>query len=276
MTKKFLYLCITLLSAPLSGKVILWDLGGVLFYPDKFGVAQSVGISNFVSYMVSDMRSPNIQGVLFNALELMEKPERGIREKAGTAEGEALPTIMCKWQAGTIKGPDIIKRSKAHIKHLHSIDFFESDSEMRLILKTIRAMFDPKILADNIYALDEGVQLLRDCRIANNKEGKRRHRNFAFSNWDPLSFDIFRAQNRYIFSLFDEIVISGHVGMIKPRPEIYEYLLKTYDLDPKDCLLIDDQDINAVGARKCGIQTILVKNGNFKEVRQKLKKLGIL
>jgi putative hydrolase of the HAD superfamily len=71
-------------------------------------------------------------------------------------------------------------------------------------------------------------------------------------------------------------VISGHIKCIKPRKEAFKYLLETYGLDPKECILIDDQEVNALGARKAGIHTILIKNGNFKQVRKELVELGIL
>ena len=230
MVKKFFLLLSLCLSA--QAKVILWDLGGVLFYPDKIGVARAVGLSHFVSYMVLDFSNPNIQHKLFEVLELMARPEPGVREKAGTAEGDPLPTIMCQWQAGTVKGPDIIKRSIPHLSMLNSIGYFESKRERRLMQRTIRAMFDPQILADNIYPLEKGVELLKECKEATDKDGNI-HRNFAFSNWDPLSFDIFKEKNLHIFNLFDEIVISGHIKCIKPRKEAFKYLLETYHLDPE-------------------------------------------
>ena len=39
-------------------------------------------------------------------------------------------------------------------------------------------------------------------------------------------------------TLFDGIVISSEVGLKKPAPAIFEHLLKTYALDPAECLMI--------------------------------------
>jgi putative hydrolase of the HAD superfamily len=267
--------CLLFLSS-LQSKVILWDLGGVLFHPNKLGVAREIGLQNFVSYMVLDLRNPNIERLIFNVLEYLEKPEPGVRELAGTAEGVPLPSIMCKWQAGTVVGTEIIKRAESYIDWLYQYDYFESKREMNLVKKTIKAMFDPAVLARNVYPIDEGVQLLIDCTKARNTDGTKKNKNIAFSNWDHLSFDKFHKTHNYIFTHFDHIVISGHIKLIKPRPEAYEYLLSTYNLDPRDCILIDDQAVNAEGARKKGIHTILIKNGDFKQVRAELKRLGAL
>lgn len=270
--------CIILLSnyGGLSAKVILWDLGGVLFQPDKLGVAQEIGLSHFASYALFDMKNPNIERVLFDVLEQMEKPERGNREKAGTGDGVALPTIMCHWQAGITTGPEIIKRSHEHLKKLAKIDYFESPRELLLIQKTIQAMFNPKVLARNVRPVQAGFDLVKECGDARNKDGSKKNRNWVFSNWDNLSFDIFYKNNRGLFKPFEEIVISGHVKLIKPRAEIYTYLLETYKLNARDCILIDDQEVNVKGARKAGIKSILIKNGDYDQVRRDLKQLGAL
>lgn len=261
---------------PVSAKVLLWDLGGVLFQPDKLGVAKDIGLSYFASYMLMDWRNPNIQNVLFDVLEQMEKPECGVREKAGTGEGVPLPTIMCHWQAGTTTGPEIIKRSYEHLKRLYQIDYFDSYREFILIKKTIHAMFNPKTLARNVVPVPEGFELVRECGSVRNKDGSKKNRNFVFSNWDHLSFDIFYKNNKEYFRPFEQIVISGHIKLIKPRIEAYKYLLETYKLDPKECILIDDQEVNVIGARKCGIKSVLIKNGSYEQVYRELKQLGAL
>lgn len=275
MIKKF-FCAVLLVSLQLDAKVLLWDLGGVLFQPDKIGVAKEIGLSYFASYTFLDWKNPNIEAVLFDVLEQMEKPEGGNREKAGTGEGVPLPTIMCHWQAGITKGPEIIKRSHAHLKMLHKMDYFESNRELMLISKTIHAMFNPKILARNIVPVKAGFDLVKLCGSVRNKDGSMKNNNWVFSNWDDLSFDIFYKKNKAYFSYFEEIIISGHIRLIKPRPEAYKYLLETYELDPRDCILIDDQEVNIKGARKCGIKTIHVQNSDFEAVRKELKKLGAL
>ncbi len=276
MLKKLICTVLIVYHPLLYGKTLLWDLGGVLCNPDKLGVAQTIGLSNFLSYTLFDAKSPNIESLLFDVLSYVEQPKRGCLSFAGTAEGKPLPFIMCKWQAGLIDGPDVIKKAEQKIKELDAFDYFESKREKNLIKRSIRAIFTPHILARNIYPLERGFRLLEECARVKNKDGTKKNRNFVFSNQDRLSWNIFYRENRVCFRAFNEIVISGLIGHIKPDPSAYEYLLKTYNLDPKECILIDDQKINTDAARKFGIKTILIDNENYDEVRRKLVQLGAL
>ena len=55
----------------------------------------------------------------------------------------------------------------------------------------------------------------------------------------------------------DGAVISYMIKMIKPDPEIYRYLLDTYDIKPEEAVFIDDTEKNLAAARAFGINTIL-------------------
>lgn len=258
-------------------KILIWDFGGIIFNPDKLGVAKEIGLHNFILYMIGDLQNPNIQKNLFNFLhQIMPMENNKHYIPAQTADQMQLPIIMCHWQAGTIKGPDIIKICHKYISKFSKIGYFKSKREENLIKKTIEAMFNPDILANNVYPIEEGVNLLRDCAKARNFDGTKKNINIGFSNWDPLSFEKFYKKNLDAFAYFDHILISGHIGLIKPDKKAYEYLLKKFDLDPKNCILIDDQKINGLGAKKCGIKSILLKNWNYTLLRTKLRKLGVL
>jgi 2-haloacid dehalogenase len=76
---------------------------------------------------------------------------------------------------------------------------------------------------------------------------------FAITNWSAETFPL--ARERYpILGVFDgSIVVSGEVGLIKPDPAIYHLALDRFGLNPADCLFIDDNEPNVVGARKVGI-----------------------
>ncbi len=63
-----------------------------------------------------------------------------------------------------------------------------------------------------------------------------------------------------IFSYFDGIVYSAPIKMVKPNPEIYEYLLKKFSLIPEECLFIDDIEKNLAAAARFNIKTFLFKD----------------
>jgi putative hydrolase of the HAD superfamily len=58
-------------------------------------------------------------------------------------------------------------------------------------------------------------------------------------------------------------VISGEVKMMKPEPEIFEYLLRRYDISASQSIFIDDHPPNIRGAQAIGLRTIL-----FADARQ--------
>ena len=69
-------------------------------------------------------------------------------------------------------------------------------------------------------------------------------------------------------ALFDGIVVSSDLKMIKPQKEIYEYLLNKYSLNPGECLFIDDLKANSDAAEECGIHGF-VFCGSYEEVKEK-------
>ena len=69
--------------------------------------------------------------------------------------------------------------------------------------------------------------------------------------------------------LFDVTVLSHEIGMVKPFPEIFEYLLNQLNMDPHQVLFIDDILDNCEGARAVGIAAI--KYEGIEDLKQKIQ-----
>lgn len=54
-------------------------------------------------------------------------------------------------------------------------------------------------------------------------------------------------------SLFDDIIISSDIGMVKPDSDIYLYALEKNNIKPKESLFIDDSKSNVDAAVNLGI-----------------------
>ena len=82
---------------------------------------------------------------------------------------------------------------------------------------------------------------------------KLKNKNYKLiklTNWSAETFPV--AIKKYKFlELFEGIVVSGEIKMLKPFKEIYNYTLNKYNLDPKKCVFIDDRLNNVEGAVKC-------------------------
>ncbi len=57
--------------------------------------------------------------------------------------------------------------------------------------------------------------------------------------------------------LFDEVVISGDVGMHKPDAEIFELAAERIGVPPSECVFVDDLRENCEGAEAVGMTAIL-------------------
>lgn len=77
-----------------------------------------------------------------------------------------------------------------------------------------------------------------------------------------ISSDIFAyLRERHPFwHVFRGIVISGELGMMKPEPEIFEFLLQRYGLAAAETVFIDDNAPNVAAARALGIHTVWFQN----------------
>ncbi len=60
-----------------------------------------------------------------------------------------------------------------------------------------------------------------------------------------------------ILELIDHPVYSAKCGYVKPSADIYLYLLRTYGLEPSDCLFVDDRADNVAAAEAVGIHGYL-------------------
>ena len=72
-----------------------------------------------------------------------------------------------------------------------------------------------------------------------------------------------------LFSLFDGLVFSGPIGLVKPTPEIFNHLLSKYGLKPQECTFVDDNAANIEGAKAVGINTFLF-SGNYLDLQKEI------
>ena len=73
---------------------------------------------------------------------------------------------------------------------------------------------------------------------------------------------------------FDGTLVSADVKLVKPQPEIYRLLCRTFSLEPDECVFIDDATNNAEGAFLCGMHPI-VFHDDVGELRARLRAEGV-
>ena len=103
------------------------------------------------------------------------------------------------------------------------------------------------------------------------QELSKKYDLYFLSNICEEEFDFVR--NQPWFRCFKGHNNSYEAHLMKPQKEIYTGLLEKYDLDPTQCLFIDDTEENLITARELGISTIqfdLRKNDDFETIKKSL------
>ncbi len=101
--------------------------------------------------------------------------------------------------------------------------------------------------------IEENVALLRRLKAA----GRPVH---ALSNFAAETFALVEAQYDFLGE-FDALVISGHVGAVKPNPRIYEILFERAGRRPDELLFIDDSIANVRASEAAGMPAIHFRAG---------------
>ncbi|WP_422840379.1 HAD family hydrolase [Aeromonas veronii] len=99
------------------------------------------------------------------------------------------------------------------------------------------------------------------------------HTLYALSNMGHASID-WLEQHQDFWRFFSGKVVSARVRMMKPEPDIYRYLLVSFDLKPAECIFIDDSPANIAAAEALGIRGIVFTDAE--SCRQQLGELGCL
>ena len=95
----------------------------------------------------------------------------------------------------------------------------------------------------------------------------------ALTNWSAETFPL--AGERFEFlKWFEDIVVSGEVGLAKPDPRIFELAIERCRLEPAQTLFIDDSPHNVEAGRKAGLHALHFQNPAG--LRDDLTKLGLL
>ena len=99
------------------------------------------------------------------------------------------------------------------------------------------------------------------------------HTLYGLSNWSAETFRRIRHKHAFM-DLFEAIVLSGEVKVIKPDPRIYALLLDKVNRPAEECLFIDDSEMNVAVAARLGFKTIRYESPE--QLESELRRLGLL
>ena len=118
-----------------------------------------------------------------------------------------------------------------------------SESEMAALLDRVR---------DSLLPMPATIELATSLR-------ERGLKLYALSNMSQRMFG--HLESRYeFFELFEGIVISGSINLMKPDPQIYRHLVERFAIRADETVFIDDMPRNVESARRLGIAAIRFEN----------------
>jgi putative hydrolase of the HAD superfamily len=117
----------------------------------------------------------------------------------------------------------------------------------------------------SLTVFPETVELMRRLK-------RKGHPLYCLSNMHFASIEHLEKTETF-WDVFDGRVISCRLKLCKPEAGIYEHLLRTYGLEPKATVFIDDVQKNLDAAAKLGIRTLLFRNAA--QCERELRALGV-
>lgn len=102
------------------------------------------------------------------------------------------------------------------------------------------------------------------------EELHKSYKTAVLSNANRGSLDRRFGQEK-LDELFDTVVVSADVGMVKPDPEIYELVASRLGVLPSESVFTDDQEGYCHAAQALGIQTVHYKT--FDQFKTELEQI---
>ena len=183
----------------------------------------------------------------------MEAVERGLRNFGLQSAGTELIKISQRYETGQIPTDQFLREVRRSLPG-------SSADEIRQIWNATVAGF-PKERLNYLEALKASGD----------------YRMFLLSNTNPLHVEQARSNmgdrdfNRFK-NCFRQFYLSHEIGMRKPDPEIFQFVLEENDLSPGETLFIDDTREHIESASRLGIRTwhLQVGRDTILELHQKL------
>lgn len=131
------------------------------------------------------------------------------------------------------------------------------------VAEEIRMLFNN--IPDVVKEFDYSTELVKKLKANGYKV-------YLLSNYAKYSYQ--HALEKFEFIKYvDGSVISYEIQHTKPEPEIYEAIIKKYNINPKEAVFLDDLAANLRGAETFGFGTIQVKSIN--QALEDLRALGV-
>jgi putative hydrolase of the HAD superfamily len=161
---------------------------------------------------------------------------------------EVHPTLRGSFKESTIGHSDWRQFDRGILTELEMIERIQSRTG-RSPLEVSRIM---DAIRDSLTEKLDTVKLMRRLRA-------RGVKLYCLSNM-PASIYAHLRERHGFWDVFQGIVISGEIKMMKPDAEIFSHLLEKFKLAAEETVFVDDLAANIEGAKAVGLQGVLFRD----------------
>jgi len=247
---------------------IIFDIDGVLFKENKLKIIRKSGLLKMLFYLITHRKNPVKIG--YDVFKRMHEAWGQNKTPSLIYKKKPMPECITQWMKGFISNKALLENIDKFIENLQKVHYFASEFEKNLIQQSIKIVLDDSEIPTNIKPIHPMIQLVT------NLKHNSQHNLFVLSNYSKQASDKILKKHQKFFSLFDDVLISANIGMIKPDKEIFDYFLHKHNVLPQDCIFIDDQEQNVQAAQNVGITSLQYSDTEHDKIIYSLQKLGVL
>ena len=134
-------------------------------------------------------------------------------------------------------------------------------TRQELVLKVVSMIGSTyqKKVEEVIWNWPSYIDIYREVFPVLSELKKKGHRIFFLSNTSKVFYDLLEEQLSPLKELLDGFILSCDIKAIKPDLAMFKKILDKYQLDPTNCVFLDDIEDNTMAAEKLGIKAYQVK-----------------
>lgn len=159
---------------------------------------------------------------------------RKLREMNVEDLPEAISAKNREYEQGFVTSDEISEHYRTHFPQLEKEDFLDSWNSILLEFPEYRLKFIQKLSEEKDFKL---------ILLSNTNENHIEHIKHKVPFYEEFK------------RCFDAFYLSYEIGMRKPNPDIFEFVLDENELEPEECLFIDDTPENIKTASRLGFHT---------------------
>ena len=163
-----------------------------------------------------------------------EATNRNLKEMNIDELPEAISAKNREYEQGFVTSDEISEHYRTHFPQMQKDDFLNSWNSILLEFPEYRFRFIQKLSEQKDYKL-----ILLSNTNENHIEYIKQHVSF---------YEDFK-------NCFDAFYLSHEIGMRKPNPDIFEFVMEENGLKPENCLFIDDTAEHIETAARLGLHT---------------------